>query len=335
MMFLRKNRGTILIISLWIATILVAFCISIAYRANLGLRMTKLYRNRLKAGAICEGALFRIIQEKIEHDETDGVDYFAESWSNKMDEDAEEEGALYFQDVKLGEGVFTISYDYLESIDGYPRTFYGMQDEQSKFNLNKIEGREVQFKALLEQVKIGLDTESITLEIKKWMNDHDGRINSLGELEHIEGLNKEILYTYDADGDGVVNSYEIGILDYVTLYGDDDSKINVNTTSKEMLLALGFKDEHADFIIDERLGADLIFGTEDDGILSILNLRNALEAQFTPNIPAAEVYDLLSVKSLIYRARITAQVRNVKKTLEAVLDFSSSGQPKLLYWYEN
>lgn len=330
---LKQKRGAILIISLWIAAILTVFCLSIAYRVNVGLKLTKLYRDRLKAEAICEGALFRVIQEKIE-DENPEVDYFSELWSSKIDVDEETgEEKPFFKGFPLGEGNFTISYDYRESTDIIePVTFYGMQDEQSKFNINKIVDRENQFIVLLNEVK-GSYSPDLIAELKDWMSEHNNTINSLEELELIEGFNKELLYTRDGDEDGIIASHEIGLLEYITIYGDEESKINVNTASREVLLALGFDGDHVDYIIEERFGDDE-FEIEDDGISDIADLEERLKTEFPGSIPDSAIYDYLDVKSLIYRVKIEAQVRNVKKKLDVVLNIPG-GDYNILYWYEN
>lgn len=343
-MLLNKNHGAILIISLWIAAILVVFSLSIAYRVNIGLRLTKLYRDKLKAHSILEGALARIIEEK-RMDTNSSVDYFAESWSakTKVNEETGQEEP-YFKDAQLGDGNYTISYEYRQSIDDIePTIFYGLQDEQSKFNINNVitdaggvnDDYLEKFRALFDVLGKGaLSTEQLTA----WIGTNHRRFYCLEELQ--EGVfDKDVLYTYDKDKSGSISSDEVGILEYITIYGDGN--ININTAPVEIIKSVfqvsGYTGNVTDFIDSFVLYRNGNNNLPISSWTDFYNVLMGLGADFSGQETAYQSYytSYFISSSDTYRANIDAKLRSVKKDLEVVLELKTGNQPKILYWYEN
>src|SRR3989338_6648619 len=120
------RAGAVLIIALWILSMLVLLAISIGRRTSIELRLLKYHISRSQAFHLARAAIERIYVEKnIDDNKYDSLN---ESWSNKPKAD----GEPLFKDFPLGNGTFTIEYSQAEP------ELYGMQDESSKLNINKI-----------------------------------------------------------------------------------------------------------------------------------------------------------------------------------------------------
>src|SRR5208283_2662064 len=79
--------------------------------------------------------------------------------------------------------------------------------------------------------------------------EKNGHFESLEEVLLVKGMDE--------------NSFN-RVKDYITIYGD--GKVNINTASKPVLLALGLDDDLVDKILSYRYGEDGILDTADDNI---------------------------------------------------------------------
>jgi type II secretory pathway component PulK len=68
---------------------------------------------------------------------------------------------------------------------------------------------------------------------------------------------------------GVNNNIFEKLKDYITIYGD--GRVNINTASKPVLLALGLKDSTVDKILAFRSGEDEVEATCDDNVFDLMN----------------------------------------------------------------
>ena len=126
-------RGSVLIVCIWIVIILVLLALSIGRRVSFEARILRYHLDRSQAFYIAKSGLERMYLEKA-GDEHEKYDSLSEAWSNKLKEDLSPE----FKDYALGSGKFEIQYSYYESKDKEPKKLYGMQDEQSRININMI-----------------------------------------------------------------------------------------------------------------------------------------------------------------------------------------------------
>ncbi|MDP2943215.1 MAG: type II secretion system protein GspK, partial [Candidatus Omnitrophota bacterium] len=302
-MNLKRKKGAILIITLWILAILTILSVGIAGRMGLELKLAGYYRDNMKALYLAKAGIERAVAEKEINDTVSDADTLNETWANSP--------GLFDKKNPFGEGTetgnsyYTVKYTYKESKEAEGVDLYGMEDEASKININKIVSgdtvdtvRKEQLITLLELIcgpdvdataKVDalidwIDTGSTAQgtsedENSKYYPDmgsgycKNGPLDSIEELFLVKGFeDPAILY-------GDKNQGKIGIIDYITIH-PDDGKVNVNTAPREVLQALGFKDDFetiADKIIVYRndLGNSPITNptiADPNGLKTILSL---------------------------------------------------------------
>ena len=333
------QSGAVLVIIVWILAILVLLAISVGRRTSIELRLVRYHLDRIQAFYLAKAGLERIYREKL-NDKDTAIDTLDEPWSNKIKSNKEPE----FKDFALGNGKFAVQYDYYETKDK-KQTFYGMQDEQSKLNINKIiENSETQvinkrageFKKLLDSVLEGsaADSDSLVDTFIDWIdNDQDKRpqgkeayeksvtpknapLNRLEELLMIDGYTPAMIEQLER---------------YITIYGD--GLINVNTASQEVLEAVGFN--------ENTLKAEDIMASRGDGVyvreIKSSDTPSALGTDGILYIKSGADIDTsrLSVKSSVFKARSIGTVNNVIKKITTVIKIDSEALAQQLYWYED
>lgn len=343
----RGKQGAVLVVSLWILIILVLLAVSAGRRVSIALKLLRYHFNRTQAFYLAQAGIERIGYEK--RLDTNEYDSLNEPWSNKLNPD----GQPYFNNFGLGTGKFKLKYEYYESKDKEPVILYGMQDEQSKLNINKIiqddgvnldnDARD----AFVELLKIlpaplgGLayddeEAKGLVDRFVDWI-DKDKEaypaknlpLGRLEELSMIDGFKPE-----------TVNKLK----DYVTIYGD--GAININTAPKEILQALGLSEESAQDILSYRKGADGKIATEDDRAIREINQLNTEPAMseifrgrtLSPE-DAALINKLittlrLSTESSCYTIASYGTAGTVTKSIIIVCRINPDKSFKQLYRYE-
>jgi general secretion pathway protein K len=201
-----------------------------------------------------------------------------------------------------------------------------IEDENSKFNLNSLVGRNgmlnaIQYDSLLRMLKaLGLKKE-IAYWITDWIDPDaeprlrdsenaakNGYLDSIDELLLIPGIDRE--------------SYE-RLAPYVTIYGavqlGDPAQININGAAVPVLMSLS-----------DGINADMA--------QKIVRYRDA-----TPFTTVGEfvqltgvgqdVIGLIAIRGMAFRVLATAQSGNIKRIIESVIDIRAGRVIK--YWKES
>lgn len=254
--------GSILIISLWALCLLSMFAVTLSYGVRQRLSLISRLDERERLRFISEAALKRAQSWLLAQPETEYA-AFSDEWSNNP---------AVFKNVRLGEGEFSIVYTYYDELSGESQARYGLIDEERKINLNTAEA------AVLERlfkVVAGLDeiaSQELAASIVDW-RDKDSELSlPIGSAEDSYYRNLRFPYeAKDAEFESLEESLLVkgmsedifaGIRDYVSVYGS--GRVNVNTASRPVLLAVGFNELFAERIISLRAGDDRIWGTGDD-----------------------------------------------------------------------
>jgi len=224
---------------------------------------------------------------------------------------------------------------------------YGLQDEERKINLNTADVNVL--KRLLEiTAELGRrKAEELAYRIVDW-RDNDSFFQH-PQYGAEDSDYKSQKYSYEAkDSDFEVIEELLLIKDlnqevfdkikhFVTIYGD--GKVNINTASKQALLALGLRNYVAENIILFRKGGDLIAGTGDDDIfLQESTIVPRLSQSF--DLSPSELESLsnlvaegkFTVKSENFMIQSIAKLNHLKgqTTIVAVVDRTG----KIKYWSE-
>jgi len=80
----RGNKGSILMIAMWVMAILVIFTLGLGHRASINLRLAKYQKDRLKAAYLAKAGISKaiaILQEDKNTPQTSGYDSLNEIWS--------------------------------------------------------------------------------------------------------------------------------------------------------------------------------------------------------------------------------------------------------------
>ncbi|MCX5657342.1 MAG: type II secretion system protein GspK [Candidatus Omnitrophica bacterium] len=321
--------------------ILSLLAFALAWRMSLEIRMTKHALYQLKDLYAAKSGVMRAM-EVTRKDRID-MDSFKDKWANAPD---------LFKDIKVGDSSFTVSYIYTHKPDTRePVVYYGLIDEDRKINLNmddldKLGKALVNLRLTLKEESTDepLLTEDIIDSILDWRDSdsevrpqgaevsyykefgytcRNGKFSVLEELMLIRGMSKE---RFDR------------LVEYLTIYGSSDGKINVNTAGKEVLTAVILSSvanlsptdalSIAGNIINWRQG-ESIYETADERVFE----TKEDVMGFIPEGDKEAFKDWLKLNSDYFRVNTEAQInRIVVKKAEAVYERSKN---EILYWHED
>ncbi len=159
---LKANKGSILILTLWILTTLVLLAVGLGYTTSIDQRLVSYQRDRLKALYLAKAGYVRALAE-LEQDSTPEVDSYQDLWAQNPEA---------FQEAELGEGIFTVSYP-VPGEDGEKEVVHGVVDEDRKVNINTAS------EAVL--VRLPGMTEEIVEALLEWREKHSGEEEGEGD----------------------------------------------------------------------------------------------------------------------------------------------------------
>ena len=245
-----KRKASILIISLWTILILTTFAIILGYgvraRVTLAVRLEQRDRARYLNQANIRMAIMKIKKQ--------GADSFVvlrgAPWSY----------------------IYEQSEVELESNAGFIENQYAIFDEAGKININNARSDVLErfFKLMFNLEEI--EAQELAACIIDWRDKDSMYLLPVGSAEDSDYRNLRFSYeAKDEDFDclaelllvqGVTAEIFQNLKDYLTIYGD--GRVNINTASQPVLLALGLSEYLVDNIIAFRDGKDKKEDTADD-----------------------------------------------------------------------
>jgi len=331
---MKPEKGSILIVTLWVLAILFLLAIGLAYRVGLDLHMTRYARDRLKTLYLTKAGIEWATSLLVQDASLNEVDSYQEPWHH--DE-------TLFKEKVFGGGFFTLSYVLPDSEGREIR--YGMQDEESRIPLN-IAKPEV-----LANTP-GFDA-SLVISIRAWRGDEDLTPEQIASEEEyylslpnpymMKGSPFETVEELLLVRGMTPDLYE-EVQDLFTVYGS--GKVNLNTATVGTLRLLGLDEDIARRISEGRKGNDQIDGTEDDFVLETVSdlvsmefggyLRLDQDQQLALTNFLTAQQEMLAVQSQSFRMEVEGQLQEgrVGKRIEVVVD-RSSGRGSIRYWHED
>ncbi len=256
----KKDKGAILIITLWILAILTILSVGVAGRIGLELKLTGLYRDNMKALYLAKAGVERAIA--VIGAEGHMIDNLGERWSNNL----EEQDPL-FKEIKVAQvGTFTVSYPFTQELK-----FYGVQDEDRRVNINNAPRKVIE--RLIEYLspQVG-DAGELAQLIEDWRDadtiregggtEYSYSAQGYPRKDNLFDVLEELLLVKDMSPE-IFNN----IKNYITIYPAKpypEGKLNINTAALPSLVALGLLEAIAQELIRVRSGDDRIEGTYDD-----------------------------------------------------------------------
>lgn len=323
------RKGSILISTLWIIAILSLLSMGIASRVSMELRLSKYNRQRMQALYLATAGIAKcrdiLSKDKNDYDSF----YYCGVMPPKNDEPGLDLEGI-FKDTGFRDGAFIIAY---KNEDG--AVFFGMSDEERKININK---------AGLKTLANIFQDDDMAEAVLDWRGalsaardapDKDGYYDSpenpykrknadftvIEELLLVKGMTPEAF-----------NSLK----EYVTVFGD--GKINVNTASKKVLLAIGLTEAAAEAIVNYRNGPDGIPGTDDDRVFTDTgNIESRLwDIQPRDAASIANLKNSFTLKSNYFKLDSRGVITNSKagRTITAVLKRDDKCGSKLIRYQE-
>jgi len=287
---LSNNSGIILIIVLWILTILTVLAVSLGRQTNIEIKLAKHMIYKVKSKYMA-WAGFHLALDQIRLD-TEDKD------SNKIDTlyycgilmDSEKSNEEIFKDIDLGDGRFSVYYQPVVNEGEVVNTYFGLQDEERRLNLNAINEDNVNILVYLI-TELGFDEEiarTIAYSVIDWKDSNDSLVHeSYGAEDDYYSAQAQPIFTKNLNLDsinelllirGITQDIYDQLKHYVTVYGESEGlKVNFNTALRQVLMAMAkhasersptaeYSDAESlvNKILDYRRGEDGFAFTEDD-----------------------------------------------------------------------
>lgn len=272
---IRHNRGSALIVALWIILILSLLIASFAFDMHVEADILSYYRNRVKAQYIAQSGmeLSKLILSRLEDIDPDDPGI------------GEEDEALHTAAVNLSRGVAVRG---LTRPIGEGLLTLDIEPEEGRRNINQLTDED--WEEILDQANVPQERWAELIDcFLDWTDEDDLRrlhgaesddpfyvdrgivvknapLDTVDELLLIKGFDEEVVFGSPA---GTPPEESIrGIAYWLTAWSH--GRVNINTASREVLLTLPGMDEWAvDAIIEQRVGPDGEWGTRDDGFESV------------------------------------------------------------------
>lgn len=195
-----KEKGSILIFTLWVLIILAILSIILSHRASSDVKLAKYESDKIKATYLAKAGVVKMLAELAKDKAENSYDSLNEDWNRDKDNPKE---------LKLAGATI----------------YYGASDESGRLNLNSSITDKI-YKDRLVGLDIRID-EYLAGEI---LNYKKGK----GEkgFEFIEEL------FLVGDGSNMTAEIFSAIKDFVTVYRGTESKVNINTASEKILYAI-------------------------------------------------------------------------------------------------
>ena len=223
---------------------------------------------------------------------------------------------------------------------------WGVADEQSRFNINTV-ARDVLARLAAEVLACNeAEARAVADAVVDW-RDY-GRHETEGFFSGDYYKSLEFPYPVKekpferVDELLLVKGFDRKIFDrlapFVTVYGD--GRVNINTASRPVLIALGFDAMLVDKILRVRRGVDNVEATADDHVFTFAfdiaaetAKAVALEPREVNQINELNARNLLATESGIYSflSRVPSPDGGYKRSISCVFSVFES---KVLYWYE-
>ena len=336
-MMIRPNRrGMVLIFALWVLGVLTILAVSVAAGIRQKVFLTARLDERARMNYLLQAAVKKTAGYIHQQMEVSAFVFTPVVKMNLLNNSGE------LSSINVGYDRAGVGYVLADG----KSLRWGVVDEESKINLNKT--NLTVLTNLLSSVLLLKEEEASKLAqaLLDWRQFGEGEVSgffsddyyshlqypypkksaayeTLDEILLVKGMNKEM---YDK------------LIDFVTIYGD--GAVNINTASKEVLMALGLPESLVDKILLARLGKDGIDATIDDMVFAQpyevaadvntviqLNLNEARE------IDALNQQGFLTVNSYYYTIEATGKLagRSASKSVRSVY---SARDDKIVYWKE-
>ncbi len=334
-----RRHGFILITALWTLTFLSVLAVMLLAGVRQRIVLFQRLEDRARVQAAAEAGVKKA--EAMTLDALEDPSVAAVVVKQRLHNNPAE-----FAGMDVGGVAVEVVPDALDPGTGAVGTAWGVADEQSKINLN-TSSREILARLVTEALGWnGVEARALADAIADWRDYgqhstegffNDDYYKSLefpypmkdavfarpDELLLVKGVNAKIYET---------------LLPFITVYGD--GHVNINTASRQALVALGLDVPLAQKLVRFRRGADNLEATADDHVFArtfdvAADIAGSvkLDPSEVRQIDDLNARDLLTSESGIYAfiSRVPASAGGYKRSIACVFSVFES---RVLYWYE-
>ena len=329
----KNKRGTILITSLWILSILAIFAVGIGFRVSVEARLAKYNMDRLRALYLAKAGVVKSMYRLLKNPAvSDSIYECGTAFSFEEKSDDAKLKAVF--SGSLGEGSFSVSYN--ESGKAYP----GMSDEERRININTSSEN------VLKNLFMYVDEDpTIASSVVQWRSPGAGlddgyyealpspykckheKFSAIEELLLVKGIDRKVFNK---------------IKNYITVFGNPaNSAVNINTAPKGVLSILITSattidkvtaDFYADRIATFRNGGDGEKGTKDDNGFTADMSIEALMPELSAT-QVAELKKLFVIKSNYFRIESTGIITKSKMGLKVTCVVNNAADKNFKFDY--
>jgi type II secretory pathway component PulK len=337
---LKNNDGFILIVALWTLMFLTVLAIAVGVGTRQKIILLDRLETRSRIQLAAEAGIKKAVAVLVDDLEESQFRYTPKAKARRHNNPSE------FSNIQLNEQTADVICSVYDEAVGKVVDRNGVCDEQSKINLNVVDN--LTLENLIADV-LGYPTVEARAFAENIIDWRDyGRHEAAGFFSDDYYKNLEFPYEMKEQPferidelflvKGMTREAYDALRPYVTVYGD--GRVNVNTASRKVLMALGLDGVVVDKFLKARSGPDGRDSTGDDHIFyrlfdiaSEVNTLVALEEKETRQIDALNTRNLLTTDSMVYgmTSRVRSDQGGAKRAIDAVFNAFSN---KFEYWYE-
>ena len=335
-----RRRAFILISALWTLAFLTVLAVTLLAGVRQRIILFQRLEDRSRAQFAAEAGVKKAVAVLLDDMENSQIKLTAQAKVRRMNNPGE------FAGIPVGDLRVEVVHESMDDTSSDRAMLWGFADEQAKINVNTASSDSLQ-RLIVEVLGWGdAEAKGLADAIADW-RDY-GRHEAQGFFSDDYYKNLEFPYgmkeqPFERPDElllvkGVDRKIYDALLPFVTVYGD--GRVNVNTASKKVLVALGLDAGVADKVLKVRRGPDNVEATGDDHIFShAFDVASetakgiALEAGEARQIDALNARDLWTTESGFYsfESRVLSSDGGYKRM---VLCTFSAFESKIVYWYE-
>lgn len=332
---LRRETSSILLVALWILAMLSVFAVYVGHIVIERINVLSRIEDDEELHFIAESGVKMALAQFNLNKYPSSFAALAPNCTNNP---------AVFRDIFLGQGNYSVSYEYHDWQVDKPETRFGFMDEESKINVNHVPPGvlsrlfQVLGMDILKADKLAAaigdyhDADTVTDKglAEEFYYSSSGKagliknnnFEFLDELKLVSGMTPEI---FDA------------VKDYLTVSGA--GLVNINTACGIVLKALGLRDELITKLMRFRKGLDGKEGTDDDnyaddlrGFLDSMAKVVTINEEEAKELNAFLLSGLVSGRSAFFSVNCRAFLNKKNKAVSVTCVSDIRG--KIYYWKE-
>lgn len=339
-MRLLGRKAFILMSALWTLAFLAVLAVTLLAGVRQKITLLARLEDRSRVQLAAEAGLKKAIAVLLDDLENNQFVLTPQAKQRRMNNPAE------FANIPLGELKVEVVHPVLDENAGVVGISWGMADEQGKLNLNTASRESIQ-RLIVEVLGWGVaQARGLADDIADWRDYGKHQAEGFFSDDYYKSLEfpyemkdqpferrDELLLVKGVD----LKVYE-ALVPFVTVYGD--GRVNINTASRKVLVALGLEGVVADKVLRVRRGVDNVEATGDDHIF-MRTFDVAAEVVKTVKLELREVHqidalnakDMLGTESGIYSfvSRVVSSDIGYKRNIACVF---SAFESRVIYWHE-